>query len=109
MKKILYINILTFTLTSLSLLYQRYIPVNRIVVDKWEEVNRLAGGFPFVFLIDGDFTSPGNNISALFIFWDLDEFLVSYFILDYLFWLSFVLICYFYLKKRKIEFKAKKN
>ncbi|WP_180058119.1 hypothetical protein [Acinetobacter sp. YH12141] len=101
MKKILYINILTFILTSLSLFYQRYIPVNRIVVDKLEEVNRLAGGFPFVFLIDGDFTSPGNDISALFIFWDLDEFLLNYFILDYLFWLSFILICYLYFKKRK--------
>lgn len=101
MKKILYINILAFILTSLSLLYQRYIPVNRIVVDKLEEVNRLAGGFPFVFLIDGDFTSPGNDISALFIFWNLDEFLVNYFILDYLFWLSFLLICYLYLKNRK--------
>ena len=74
MKKILYINILAFILTSLSLFYQRYIPVNRIVVDKLEEVNRLAGGFPFVFLIDGDFTSPGNDISALFIFWDLDAY-----------------------------------
>lgn len=101
MKKILYINILTFILTSLSLFYQRYIPVNRIVVDKLEEVNRLAGGFPFVFLIDDDFTSPGNDISALFIFWDLDEFLLNYFILDYLFWLSFILICYLYFKKRK--------
>ena len=101
MKKILFINILTFVLTSLSLFYQRYIPVNRIVVDKLEEVNRLAGGFPFVFLIDGDFTSPGNDISALFIFWDLDEFLLNYFILDYLFWLSFILICYLYFKKRK--------
>ena len=101
MKKILYINILAFILTSLSLFYQRYIPVNRIVVDKLEEVNRLAGGFPFVFLIDGDFTSPGNDISALFIFWDLDEFLLNYFILDYLFWLSFILICYLYFKKGK--------
>ncbi|NYB17907.1 hypothetical protein [Acinetobacter schindleri] len=101
MKKILFINILTFILTSLSLFYQRYIPVNRIVVDKLEEVNRLAGGFPFVFLIDGDSTSPGNHISALFIFWDLDEFLLKYFILDYLFWLSFILVCYLYFKKRK--------
>ena len=101
MKKILFINILTFILTSLSLFYQRYIPVNRIVVDKLEEVNRLAGGFPFVFLIDGDSTSPGNHISALFIFWDLDEFLLKYFILDYLFWLSFILICYLYFKKKK--------
>lgn len=100
MKKILYINILAFILTSLSLLYQRYIPVNRIVVDKLEEVNRLAGGFPFVFLIDGDFTSPSNDISALFIFWNLDEFLVNYFILDYLFWLSLLLICYLYFKNR---------
>ncbi|RZM28687.1 MAG: hypothetical protein EOO88_07975, partial [Pedobacter sp.] len=33
----------------------------------------------FVFLIDGDFTSPSNNISVLFIFWDLDEFLLHYF------------------------------
>ena len=101
MKKILFINILTFILTSLSLFYQRYIPVNRIVVDKLEEVNRLAGGFPFVFLIDGDSTSPGNHISALFIFWDLDEFLLKYFILDYLFWVSFILICYLYFKKKK--------
>ena len=84
MKKILYINILAFILTSLSLFYQRYIPVNRIVVDKLEEVNRLAGGFAFVFLIDGDFTSPGNKISVLFIFWDTDEFLLNYFLLDYL-------------------------
>ena len=101
MKKTLYINILSFLLKSLSLFYQRYIPVNRIVVDRVEEVDRLAGGFPFVFLIDGDFTSPSNNISVLFIFWDLDEFLLHYFILDYLFWLSFLLICYLYLKKRK--------
>ena len=31
----------------------------------------------------------------------LDEFLLHYFILDYLIWLSFLLICYLYLKKRK--------
>lgn len=101
MKKILYINILSFFLTSISLFYQRYIPVKRIVIDKVEEVDRLAGGFPFVFLIDGDFTSPGNNISVLFIFWDLDEFLLNYFILDYLFWLSFLLVCYLFFRKAK--------
>nr|WP_017400992.1 hypothetical protein [Acinetobacter radioresistens] len=105
MRKILYvcyIGILAFILTSMSLLYQRYIPVERTIVDRIEEVPRLAGGLPFVFLIDGDFTSPGNNISALFIFWDLDEFLFNYFILDYLFWLGIVLALYFMNKKFKL-------
>lgn len=101
MKKILYINVLSFFSTSISLFYQRDIPVNRIVIDKVEKVDRLAGGFPFVFLIDGDFTSPGNNISVLFIFWDLDEFLLNYFILDYLFWLGFLLVCYLFFRKAK--------
>lgn len=102
MKKILYISTLSFALTSVSLFYQRYIPINRIVVDQIEEVHRLAGGFPFVFLIDGDFTSPANNISVLFIFWDQDEFLFNYFLLNYLFWLSVLLAFYFMKKKFKI-------
>ena len=42
--------------------YQRYIPVKRIVVDRVGEVQRIVGGFPFVFLIDGDFTSPGIDV-----------------------------------------------
>jgi hypothetical protein len=99
MVKVLYFSILSFVLTSLSLFYQRYIPVNRIVVDRIEEVQRIAGGFPFVFLIDGDFTSPGNNISVLFIFWDMDEFLLNYFLLDYLFWLGLLLVCHLLIQK----------
>ncbi|MEG2473281.1 hypothetical protein [Acinetobacter sp.] len=101
MKKLIYISLLSFILTSLSLFYQRNVPVNRIVVDKIEEVDRLAGGFPFVFLIDGDFTSPGNDISVFFIFWDQDEFLLNYFIFDYLFWLGCLWVCYLFILKVK--------
>lgn len=104
MKKLIYFNILAFILTSLSLFYQRYIPVNRIVVDRLEEVQRLAGGFPLVFLIDGDFTSPGNKISILFIFWDIDEFLLNYFLLDYLFWLGLLVVLHLFIQKVKVKY-----
>lgn len=83
--------------------YERYIPVKRIVVDRVGEVQRIVGGFPFVFLIDGDFTSPGNKISILFIFWDTDEFLLNYFLLDYLFWFGLILVFHLFIQKLRAK------
>ncbi|AVI39277.1 hypothetical protein CSB68_4152 (plasmid) [Acinetobacter baumannii] len=62
MKKILYFNFLAIILTYVSLLYQKNILVARIVVDKLEKVEVIAGGFPLQFLIDGE-TSPVGSIS----------------------------------------------
>jgi hypothetical protein len=45
MKKILYFNFLAIILTYVSLLYQKNILVARIVVDKLEKVEVIAGGF----------------------------------------------------------------
>nr|WP_171265047.1 hypothetical protein [Acinetobacter towneri]AMQ45939.1 hypothetical protein [Acinetobacter towneri] len=46
MKKFLYFNFLAIILTYVSLLYQKNILVDRIVVDKLGEVEVIAGGFP---------------------------------------------------------------
>jgi len=62
MKKFLYFNFLVIILTYVSLLYQKNILVDRIVVDKLGEVEVIAGGFPLQFLIDGE-TSPVGSIS----------------------------------------------
>ena len=51
MKKFLYFNFLAIILTYVSLLYQKNILVDRIVVDKLGEVEVIAGGFPLQFLI----------------------------------------------------------
>ena len=56
-EKILYFNYLEIIVTYISLLYQKYILVDRIVVDKLGKVEVIAGGFPLLFLIDGE-TSP---------------------------------------------------
>lgn len=61
MKKILYFNFLAIILTYVSLLYQKNILVARIVVDKLEKVEVIAGGFPLQFLIDGE-TSPVGSV-----------------------------------------------
>ena len=77
MKKFLYFNFLAIILTYVSLLYQKNILVDRIVVDKLGEVEVIAGGFPLQFLIDGE-TSPVGSISInpLFI---LDKYFICCF------------------------------
>lgn len=86
MKKFLYFNFLAIILTYVSLLYQKNILVDRIVVDKLGEVEVIAGGFPLQFLIDGE-TSPVGSISInpLFIFIGMDQFVFLNFFIDYLF------------------------
>ena len=56
-EKILYFNYLEIIVTYISLLYQKNILVDRIVVDKLGKVEVIAGGIPLLFLIDGE-TSP---------------------------------------------------
>ena len=74
-EKILYFNYLVIIVTYISLLYQKYILVDRIVVDKLGKVEVIAGGFPLLFLIDGE-TSPVGSISInpVFIFIGMDQF-----------------------------------
>lgn len=104
MKKILYFNFLAIILTYVSLLYQKNILVARIVVDKLEKVEVIAGGFPLQFLIDGE-TSPVGSISInpLFIFIGMDQFVFLNFFIDYLFWLVCLLVCYLFLGKTKVK------
>ena len=104
MKKILYFNFLAIILTYVSLLYQKNILVARIVVDKLEKVEVIAGGFPLQFLIDGE-TSPVGSISInpLFIFIGMDQFVFLNFFIDYLFWLVCLLGCYLFLRKTKMK------
>ncbi len=68
MKKILYFNFLAIILTYVSLLYQKNILVARIVVDKLEKVEVIAGGFPLQFLIDGETSPVGSIVSILYLF-----------------------------------------
>ena len=104
MKNILYFNLLAFILTYLSLFYQKYILVDRIVVDKLGKVEVIAGGFPLQFLVDGEI-SPGGSIAIdpLNIIIGLDQFIFLYFIFDYLFWLVCLLGCYLFLRKTKMK------
>ncbi|MEG1707877.1 MAG: hypothetical protein RR285_04130 [Acinetobacter sp.] len=105
MKKILYFNFLSFTITYISLIYQRYIFVDRIVVDKLEKVEVIAGGFPLQFLVDGYISPVGSiGIDPLSLIVGLDQFIFLYFIFDYFFWLSAVLAFYIVIKKYKISF-----
>ena len=103
MKKILYFNFLEIILTSVSLLYQKNILVARIVVDKLEKVEVIAGGFPLQFLIDGE-TSPVGSISInpLFIFIGMDQFVFLNFFIDYLFWVSILFAFSMIVKKYRI-------
>lgn len=104
MKKILYFNFLAIILTYVSLLYQKNILVARIVVDKLEKVEVIAGGFPLQFLIDGE-TSPVGSISInpLFIFIGMDQFVFLNFFIDYLFWLMCLLVGYAFFRKIKVK------
>lgn len=105
MKKILYFNCLAIILTYISLLYQKYILVDRIVVDKLGKVEVIAGGFPLQFLIDGE-TSPVGSISIdpVFIFIGMDQFIFINFFIDYLFWISILFAFYMVVKKYKIVY-----
>jgi len=91
-------------LTYISLFYQKYILIDRIVVDKLEKVEVIAGGFPLQFLADGEI-SPGGSIGIdpLSIIIGLDQFIFLYFIFDYLFWLGCLLACYLFFWKVKIK------
>lgn len=104
MKKVLYFNCLSFIFTYLSLFYQKYTLVDRIVVDKLGEVEVIAGGFPLQFLIDGE-TSPVGSISInpLFIFIGMDQFVFLNFFIDYLFWISILFAFYIILKRYKLK------
>lgn len=104
MKKILYFNFLSFTITYISLIYQRYIFVDRIVVDKLEKVEVIAGGFPLQFLVDGYISPVGSiGIDPLSLIVGLDQFIFLYFIFDYLFWLGCLLACYLFLRQVKVK------
>lgn len=102
MIKILYFNCLAIILTYMSLLYQKYILVDRIVVDKLEKIEVIAGGFPLQFLIDGE-TSPAGSISIdpVFILIGMDQFVCLNFFIDYLFWISVLFTLYMIFKKYK--------
>ncbi|AZB90216.1 hypothetical protein DKE41_004510 [Acinetobacter pittii] len=102
MKKILYFNCLVIILTYISLLYQKYILVDRIVVDKLEKIEVIAGGFPLQFLIDGE-TSPAGSISIdpVFILIGMDQFVFLNFFIDYLFLISVLFTFYMVFKKYK--------
>ncbi|WP_312080424.1 hypothetical protein [Acinetobacter schindleri] len=104
MKKIIYFNFLAFIFTYISLLYQKYILIDRIVVDKLGKVKVIARGFPLQFLVDGEISPVGSiAIDPLnIIIGGLDQFIFSYFILDYLFWLSVVVTLYMVLKNYRI-------
>jgi hypothetical protein len=104
MKKILSFNCLSIILTYISLLYQKNILIDRIVVDKLENVKVIAGGFPLQFLIDGE-TSPVGSISInpLSILIGMDQFVFLNFFIDYLFWLVCLLVCYLFLGKTKVK------
>ena len=104
MKKILYFNCLSFIFTYLSLFYQKYTLVDRIVVDKLENVKVIGGGFPLQFLVDGE-VSPGGSIALdpLNIIIGIDQFIFLYFILDYLFWLMCLLVGYAFFRKIKVK------
>jgi hypothetical protein len=67
--------------------------VDRIVVDKLGKVEVIAGGFPLLFLIDGE-TSPVGSISInpVFIFIGMDQFVFLNFFVDYLFWISVLFV-----------------
>ncbi|GEM_PF-204106 len=103
-KKIIYFNFLAFIFTYISLLYQKYILIDRIVVDKLGKVKVIARGFPLQFLVDGEISPVGSiAIDPLnIIIGGLDQFIFSYFILDYLFWLSVVVTLYMVLKNYRI-------
>lgn len=104
MKKILYLNILSFIITYISLIYQRYILVDRIVVDKLEKVEVIAGGFPLQFLVDGYISPVGSiGIDPLSLIVGLDQFIFLYFIFDYSFWLVCILACCLFLRKVKVK------
>ena len=104
MKKFLYFNCLSFIFTYLSLFYQKYILVDRIVVDKLGKVEVIAGGFPLQFLVDGE-VSPGGSIALdpLNIIIGIDQFIFLYFIFDYLFWISILFAFYIILKRYKLK------
>lgn len=103
MKKIIYFNCLAFILTYLSLFYQKYILVERTGIDEVAKVKVIAGGLPLQFLVDGEISPVGSiAIDPLSILIGLDQFIFSYFIFDYLFWLSFVFTFYIILKNNKI-------
>ncbi len=103
MKKFLYFNCLSFIFTYVSLFYQKYILVDRIVVDKLGKVKVIGGGFPLQFLIDGE-TSPVGSISInpLFIFIGMDQFVFLNFFIDYLFWISILFAFSMIVKKYRI-------
>lgn len=104
MKKIIYFNCLAFILTYLSLFYQKYTLVDRIVVDKLGKVKVIGGGFPLQFLVDGE-VSPGGSIALdpLNIIIGIDQFIFLYFIFDYLFWISVLFAFYIILKRYKLK------
>ena len=103
MKKFLYFNCLSFIFTYLSLFYQKYTLVDRIVVDKLGKVKVIGGGFPLQFLVDGE-VSPGGSIALdpLNIIIGIDQFIFLYFIFDYLFWISVLFAFYIILKRYKL-------
>ena len=104
MKKIIYFNCLAFAFTYISLFYQKYILIDRIVVDRLGKVEVIGGGFPLQFLVDGEI-SPGGSIALdpLNIILGIDQFIFLYFILDYLFWIVCLLVCYLFLRKIKVK------
>lgn len=107
MIKILYFNCLEIILTYMSLLYQKYILVDRIVVDKLEKIEVIAGGFPLQFLIDGE-TSPAGSISIdpISIFIGMDQFVFFNFFIDYLFWIIFLFTFYMIVKNYKTKYSS---
>lgn len=107
MRKILYFNCLVIILTYISLLYQKYILVDRIVVDRLEKVEVIAGGFPLQFLIDGE-TSPVGSISIdpVFILIGMDQFVFLNFFINYLFWISVLFIFYMIVKNYKTKYSS---
>lgn len=91
----------------MSLLYQKYILVDRIVVDKLEKVKFIAGGFPLQFLIDGE-TSPVGSISIdpIFILIGMDQFVFLNFFIDYLLWISVLFTFYMIMKNYKTKYSS---
>lgn len=107
MRKLLYFNFLAIILTYISLLYQKYILVERIVVDKLEKIEVIAGGFPLQFLIDGETSPAGSiNIDPVFIFIGMDQFVFLNFFIDYLFWISVLFTFYMVVKNYKTKYSS---
>lgn len=107
MIKILYFNCLAIILTYMSLLYQKYILVNRIVVDKLEKIEVIAGGFPLQFLIDGEISPAGSiSIDPISIFIGMDQFVFFNFFIDYLFWIIFLFTFYMIVKNYKTKYSS---